>query len=79
MSLLALQIHLTPPPKITVVLEPGAHRPIQQALPLFADVRILREATLQYPLVNGKTTYYVCHNHTCLPPSNSLPLPKRED
>ena len=28
----------------------------------------------KYPLVNGKTTYYVCGDGTCLPPSNKLPL-----
>lgn len=26
----------------------------------------------EYPLVNGKTTYYVCEDKTCLPPVNAL-------
>ncbi len=26
-----------------------------------------------YTLLNGKTTYYVCKNHTCYPPSNQIP------
>ncbi len=27
-----------------------------------------------YKLLNGKTTYYVCKNHTCFPPSNQIPV-----
>ncbi len=26
-----------------------------------------------YKLLNGKTTYYVCKNHTCFPPTNQMP------
>lgn len=26
-----------------------------------------------YKLINGKTTYYVCKDHTCFPPSNQIP------
>ncbi len=28
--------------------------------------------SIKYPLMNEKTTYYVCKNHTCLPPTNEL-------
>lgn len=28
--------------------------------------------TSAYKLLNGKTTYYVCENHTCLPPTNEM-------
>ena len=28
--------------------------------------------SIKYPLMNEKTTYYVCKNHTCLTPTNEL-------
>lgn len=27
-----------------------------------------------YKLLNGKTTYYVCKDHTCFPPTNQMPV-----
>lgn len=69
--LLSLLMHLHPMPTVTVVLG-GEDRKedILKSLPLYADVRILKEETGEYPLLNGKTTYYVCKGHLCLPPSN---------
>ena len=73
MFLSALLDHEVPPPKVTVVL---ADRADAVALPAsFAPdtvVRLLREPTKEFPLKNGKTTYYVCRNHSCMPPVNEL-------
>ncbi|MCI8554003.1 MAG: thioredoxin domain-containing protein [Clostridiales bacterium] len=35
-------------------------------------VVVLRQSGEEYPLQNGKTTYYVCRGHRCLPPVNDL-------
>ncbi len=73
MFLLALLDRQDPPPKVTAVLfdkSEAAHLPLD--LPLEAAV-ILRESGPDYPLKNGKTTFYVCRGHSCLPPVNELP------
>ncbi len=36
--------------------------------------RLYTKAAEGYKLLNGKTTYYVCKNHTCFPPSNQIPV-----
>ena len=73
MFLSALLDHEVPPPKVTVVL---ADRADAVALPAsFSSdtvVRLLHEPTKEFPLKNGKTTYYVCRNHSCMPPVNEL-------
>ena len=73
MFLSALLDHEVPPPKVTVVL---ADRADAVALPASFSpdtvVRLLREPTKEFPLKNGKTTYYVCRNHSCMPPVNEL-------
>ncbi|MGN0252325.1 MAG: thioredoxin domain-containing protein [Oliverpabstia sp.] len=68
----ALLMYLHPPKKITAVMSEEEPENILSALPLYADVRILPEPTEEYRLINNRTTYYVCDNHTCLPPSNEL-------
>ena len=73
MFLLALLDHDDPPPKVTVVL---AEQPDTKKLPLSippdASVVLLHKPTEEYPLKNGKTTFYVCRNYSCLPPVNDL-------
>ena len=39
-------------------------------LPPEAAVRVLPAPTKEYPLKDGKTTYYVCRGRRCLPPVN---------
>lgn len=73
MFLLALLDDRDPPPKVTVVLSgkpEAAYLPL--ALPAEAAV-VLREPGAEYPLKNGKTTFYVCRGHSCRPPVNKLP------
>lgn len=72
--LLALLLHENPPPKITVVPAPVAEKGEGAPLPLYADITVLPAPDGEHPLLNGKTTYYVCERQTCLPPSNRLEL-----
>ncbi len=73
MFLLALLDQEMPPPKVTVV---PAGETIDAKLPLRfpldAAVSLLREPTKEYPLKDGKTTFYICTNNSCLPPVNDL-------
>lgn len=81
MFLLAELLYFNPPQKITVVQSDAdckAADRIQRGaclarLPLYADVAILPNATEEYKLCNGKTTYYICKGHTCFPPTNQAP------
>lgn len=71
--LLALSMYEYPSERITIVLqEDDDIRQIAQQMPLDADVIVLEHPTKDYALVNNKTTYYVCKNHSCLPPVNKL-------
>ena len=71
--LLALLAHRDPPPHITVVPAPGAAADgLPAGLPRRADVLVLDGPTAEFPLKDGRTTYYVCRDHRCLPPVNEL-------
>ena len=73
MFLLALLEHQDPPPKVTAVLPEGAaaeELPLQ--LPAEAAVTLEKPGE-DHPLQNGAATFYVCRNHSCLPPTNKLP------
>ncbi len=73
MYLIALSDYLEPSKMITVV--PGNREDIEN-LPFMVSqgdiVKVLDGPTEHYPLVNHKTTYYVCQKHSCLPPVNEL-------
>lgn len=75
MFLIAMLMYFYPPQKITAVLseEENADN-VRLRLPFYADVKILAGPAEGYSLLNGKTTYYVCKNNTCLPPSNQAPI-----
>ncbi len=73
MFLIALLDYEEPSTKITVVMNEDADKStLSIALPCHAIVILLTTPTKEYPLKNGKTTYYVCKGHSCLPPSNDL-------
>lgn len=75
MFLLALLDWDDPPAKITVVPADGSDTsklPLQ--LPLDAAVTLLQQPSASYPLKDGKTTYYICRNHSCLPSTNDLQM-----
>ncbi len=71
MFLIALLEQVKPPTKITVVLdEQTDKRSLCLAFPSNAIVILLDAPTEEYPLKNCKTTYYVCRDYSCLPPTN---------
>lgn len=71
--LLTLLRYFNPPEHITVVLKEGETiEAIRSQLPLDADVFILEQPKQEYKRLKGETTFYVCKNHTCLPPVNQL-------
>ncbi len=73
MFLNALLEHEKPSMKITVVTDEATDRhTLPLALPSNAIVILLDAPTKEYSLKNGKTTYYVCRGHSCLPPTNDL-------
>ena len=73
MFLLALLDYRDPPPKVTVVCsDKNKAACLSLELPAEAAV-VLREPDGDYPLKNGKTTFYVCQGHSCQPPANELP------
>ena len=70
--LLALLIYENPPAHIVITLKESADREkVIDNLPLFSNV-VLTDESSEYPLINDKTTYYVCRDHMCQPPTNSL-------
>ncbi len=73
MFLTTLLEHTDPPMKVTVVTDKQTDE-INLPLSVASDavIILLSEPTEEYPFKNGKTTYYVCRNRTCLPPTNYL-------
>lgn len=73
MFLTALLEYNEPPIKVTVVTENKADiKNLPFAFPANAIINLLTKPTEEYPLKNGRTTYYVCQNHSCKPPINDL-------
>lgn len=70
MFLMALSDHLEPPMMITVVSGGEDLRELPLALPSDAIVRVLDCPSEGYQMLNDETTFYVCRDHTCLPPMN---------
>ena len=73
MFLLAFLEHDNPPPKVTVVLGNQADKArLPLKVPSDTVMFLLEKPTKAFPLKDGKTTFYVCRDHTCLPPKNDL-------
>ncbi|WP_330586803.1 thioredoxin domain-containing protein [Aminipila terrae] len=71
--LMALWMHMNPLENITCVLaDKDDLKKLRGKVKLNTTVRILEGETDEYSLINGKTTFYVCKNHSCLPPTNNL-------
>lgn len=72
MFLFAKLIYDNPPEHITIALKNNAElETIKSQLPLLANV-IVASKSKEYPLLNDRTTFYVCKNHTCFSPTNTL-------
>ncbi len=73
MFLIALLEHEKSSMKITVVPDEQTDKStLPLVFPSDAIVILLDAPTKEYSLKNGKTTYYVCRGHSCLPPTNDL-------
>ena len=75
--MLAMLLRHSPPKHITCVLSSGDKREdiLINLSKEEALVSVLEQETSAYPLLNGKTTYYICDLGTCYPASNKLGLP----
>jgi len=72
--LLALSLDKNPPDVIVVVLKDEKEKDeIKSGLNRDAYVRFLNAPTEEYGFINGMTTFYVCGNGICRPPTNTLP------
>ncbi len=71
MFLRALLEQVEPSMKITVVPDEQTDKSLlPRVFPPSAVVIVLDTPTKEYRHKNGKTTYYVCRGHRCLPPTN---------
>ena len=70
MFLMALSDDLEPPEMITVAQNHEDEDPktLPFILPSSSIIRISDTDDGRYPLLNGQTAFYVCNNHSCLPP-----------
>ncbi|MGN0165342.1 MAG: thioredoxin domain-containing protein [Lachnospiraceae bacterium] len=74
MFLISVILYENPPEHITVVLKSGSDSgqeltDVKARLPFLANV-VVESENGKHPLLNDKTTYYVCRNHQCLPGTN---------
>ena len=70
MFLLAKLMYENPPEHITVVLKNNTDlKNLQDKIPLLTNISVVSQSK-EYPLLNDRTTYYVCKNNSCLPPTN---------
>lgn len=72
MFLIALLLYKNDIPHITIALKDPSRLPdILENLPFLANVSVVAENN-RYPLLNNETTFYVCKNRSCLPPTNKM-------
>jgi len=70
MFLVAKMLHENPPEHITIALKNDSDlEKMKFTIPFLSNILVTKENE-KYPLLNDKTTYYVCRNHACLPPVN---------
>lgn len=75
MFLVALSDYFNPPEMITAVVKQKCDLwKLTCNKPANSIIKVLETPTDEYKLLNDKTTYYICKNHTCLPPVNELEL-----
>ena len=71
--LAALSDRLDPPPQVTVVPRDDRDlRTLPFRVPPEIALRVVSPPTAEYPLLEGKTAYYVCRGKVCLPPVTEL-------
>lgn len=71
--MLALSMYINPYDSIVCVMKNKEDiKKIKSMKLLRTNIKILNEPTENYKLLNNKTTYYVCKNHNCYPPTNDI-------
>ena len=80
MFLLTKLLYDNPPEHIVIVLKNDSDdslkdnpelEKVKEKLPFLANVAVVSESR-EYPLINDRMTFYVCKNHVCFAPSNTL-------
>ncbi len=72
MFLIAMLLYENPMPHITIALKEHSDlTQIREKLPFMANVSVVTDST-KYPFLNNQTTFYVCKNRNCLPPTNAI-------
>ena len=74
MFLMALSDFLEPPVSITAVRNGEDLSDLPLFVPSDGIVKISEAQAENDKLINGETTFYVCQNHSCLPPMNKRQL-----
>lgn len=74
MFLISLTEQIKPPVKVIVVPDENFNKEELLKSVTTDAIIILKECDEQYSLKNGKTTYYVCTDKSCLPPQNELKI-----
>ncbi len=71
--LMALSSYLYPQKEIVCVLKANADKEIlKKKFSLNTTVRVLEKPTDEYQIINDQTTFYVCQNFSCKPPTNDI-------
>lgn len=72
MFLIAKLMYEDPPEHIIIALKDSTDlQSVKDNILFFSNISVVSESK-EYPLINDMTTYYVCKNHSCLPPSNTF-------
>ncbi|NCC87290.1 MAG: thioredoxin domain-containing protein [Clostridia bacterium] len=72
-SLIALSMYLNPYEHIICVLKDKSDlENFRGKLKLNVNIEILENPTEEYRLINDRTTFYICKNHSCLPATNDF-------
>ena len=72
MFLIAMLLSEDYVPHIRIVLKECSDlNQIRGKLPFIANVSVATE-NVEFPLLNNQTTFYVCKNYNCLPPTNTI-------
>lgn len=78
MFLITKMLNENPPEHITVALKNQFDlEKVKENISFLANISITQDNE-EYPLMNDKTTYYVCKNHSCLPPVNEYVFTKTD-
>ncbi|MBQ2802938.1 MAG: thioredoxin domain-containing protein [Lachnospiraceae bacterium] len=73
MFLVALSDYIDVPRKVTIVVKDKQDLiDLSCKIPLYTTIELRTEPTEHYPLKDGRTTFYVCQRHSCMPPVNEL-------